>query len=415
MTTLNIKKHAKKRIYERTKLSCRDILKIIRNKEYIRFAHDNNKKNVIHSMIYDHKHNEFYVLVFDEVKQDLITILYGEELKSCMVAPIVFEALRNRDYKLEGEKNKIKKKPLKKEALINKVSTQYSISDLDYTLLGKKIHILDTSYHLLNGTNPKKVRQKIREHFKDITEDNVVTLADEFSCFLSLQLQKFLCVVLLPEFLVAVNHRILNEGIFKSQRAFYHDVLESIGYKRKDLVDILIDTFYDQHGELANELLLNIESQHIGCHCLSPNDILFSLALSGLGISSISGVNRVSANIQNNFLDDDFLSFTSRPKYKLEYKDFHGEYYSDEHFIYMIQKRKDFVIEFMFKDNQRISFGFNGIGNLDDISASPRCLEAIQKFIEIQNLDLSTIKSMYVYKILDRNTSNPRLRRRKVY
>lgn len=98
--TLKLSIHADERLLERTRLSYLDIQSIYKKRQYIRLGHDLKKKNVVHWLTYNHRDNSYSILVVDEKKLEIITILYGEEFRTWIIDPAVKECCRIGDYEL---------------------------------------------------------------------------------------------------------------------------------------------------------------------------------------------------------------------------------------------------------------------------------------------------------------------------
>jgi len=69
------KRHAYFRVLERSLLKTYDIDVILKNKCYVKIGIDPNKKDVCHYLFYSIIDNSHYVLVIDEKKQEVITML----------------------------------------------------------------------------------------------------------------------------------------------------------------------------------------------------------------------------------------------------------------------------------------------------------------------------------------------------
>lgn len=105
---ISITKHGLERLYERSGMDSSDIKQIVTEEKYVRIGHDLNKKNVCHWLTFNKLENEFFILVIDELKMDLITILFAEDFKNWVIDPAVFDSVKRGDFKLEDKTNKKK-------------------------------------------------------------------------------------------------------------------------------------------------------------------------------------------------------------------------------------------------------------------------------------------------------------------
>ena len=112
---ISMTQHGLDRLFERTYMTTSDLQKIVDEEQYVRIGYDLNKKNVCHWLTRSKSKNELFVLVVDEVKMELITVLFADVFNNWMIDPVVIDCVRRGDFKLE-EKNAKKKKPLKSQA-----------------------------------------------------------------------------------------------------------------------------------------------------------------------------------------------------------------------------------------------------------------------------------------------------------
>lgn len=416
MKKLKLTNHSKVRIIERSSLSFENIISIAENGEYIRIGKDLNKKNAYHWIIYDSFNDEFFVLVVDEVKMSLITILNAEIYKNWMIDPVLFIALKNKDYNLNNTKDS-------STFLKNKLHLSDDLDEDDiWDILNihqnnNNLLLLGNRYDFLNNMNPKSVRKKIRHHFEDIkiSEKVINSVTERVIKTFNFNSEKYIDEYILESFINTVNELILSQEKFDSQSQMYHTALNNMGLKQNTLLDKVLNSFHSKYDEKLNSTLEKLELSFSNHHYVEKEDILTYLAKKQLGIVPISKLNKISINIQNNFKDNDFLEFTKRPSYICDFNDFHNKYYSDEIFSYLVKKEQDFLIEILFKDLSRESFGFKGYGKLDTISTNKKCIESMQNHILENEINFKNIKAIYVYGIKDLKTFNPKLKRRKVF
>ena len=105
---ISMTQHGLDRLFERTYMTTSDLQKIVNEEQYVRIGYDLNKKNVCHWLTRSQSKNELFVLVVDEVKMDLITVLFADVFNNWMIDPVVIDCVRRGDFKLE-EKNPKKK------------------------------------------------------------------------------------------------------------------------------------------------------------------------------------------------------------------------------------------------------------------------------------------------------------------
>lgn len=111
---ISMTQHGLDRLFERTYMTTSDLQKIVDEEQYVRIGYDLNKKNVCHWLTRSKSKNELFVLVVDESKMDLITVLFADVFNNWMIDPEVIECVRRGDFKLEG-KNTIKNNKLKRQ------------------------------------------------------------------------------------------------------------------------------------------------------------------------------------------------------------------------------------------------------------------------------------------------------------
>jgi effector-binding domain-containing protein len=109
---LKLKFHAMERLLERTRLSQVDIQDIYEKRKYIRIGNDLKKKNVVHWLTYNNKDNSFSVMVVDERKLEVITILYGDDFRTWIIDPAIKECCRIGDFEMLTLKHTSKAKEI---------------------------------------------------------------------------------------------------------------------------------------------------------------------------------------------------------------------------------------------------------------------------------------------------------------
>jgi hypothetical protein len=99
MTTISPKLHftvhANVRITERCTLSSKEIAQLVHHEVFTRIGMDLNKKNVCHYLLFSVVDNAFFVLVMDERKRTLITVLPGFTYKNWVIDFALFEQVKN--------------------------------------------------------------------------------------------------------------------------------------------------------------------------------------------------------------------------------------------------------------------------------------------------------------------------------
>jgi hypothetical protein len=99
--------HAKTRVSERCSLSLTNLNSIIKNDRFTKLGMDLNKKNVCHYMFYSMKDSNFFILIIDEKKSEVVTILYGAGHHQWKIDTNLFYIVRDTEvaYCLENNIN----------------------------------------------------------------------------------------------------------------------------------------------------------------------------------------------------------------------------------------------------------------------------------------------------------------------